>query len=156
MFHSLWNAIKWVGVKLQSPLLLIIRLYWGYQFLITGFGKFLNLHSVAEYFQTLNIPFPYPSVVLAAGTEFIGGALLILGLFSRVIAIPLLILLFMAYFTAGHDSLISLFTEFDPEPFFRETPFLFAYATLLIFCFGPGKFSADYFVSGAYKNKEMP
>src|SRR5437660_1738239 len=90
MFDRLCTTVKWIGVSLQSPFLLVIRLYWGYQFAIAGFGKFLNLGGVAEYFQTLGIPLPYLNATLAASTELIGGLLLILGLYSRLITIPLL------------------------------------------------------------------
>lgn len=156
MFKSIWNGFKWLGDSLQSPLLLVLRLYWGYQFAVTGYGKLLNLGGVSEYFQSLGIPFPYLNALLAGSTEFIGGTLLFVGLFSRIIPIPLLGVMLVAYITTASDSLISLFLQFNPEPFFRETPFLFAYATLLVFCFGPGKISVDYWFTGAYKNKEMP
>ena len=32
-----------VADLLQSPLLLVIRLYWGWQFVQTGYGKLTNL-----------------------------------------------------------------------------------------------------------------
>lgn len=153
---NLWNRVKVIGNFLQSPLLLIIRLYWGYQLAITGLGKFLHLGNTADYFHTLGIPFPFLNAILAGSTEMIGGILLFLGLFSRIAAIPVLFVMAVAYATANHDSLIALFTQFDPDPFFKESPFLFAYAALLIFCFGPGKLSIDYWLTGAYKNKQMP
>lgn len=156
MFQFLWRAIKKVGNFLQSPLLLIIRLYWGYELFITGLGKFLHLQNTSDYFASLGIPFPYLNALFAGGIECIGGLLLFLGLFSRLAAIPVLFTLAIAYLTAGYDSLIELFENLNPDPFFHETPFLFAYAALLIFCFGPGKISLDYWLTGDYKQKEMP
>lgn len=155
MFLNIWDTVRVIGNYLQSPFLLLIRLYWGYQFALTGIGKFLNLEQIASYFQTLGIPFPYLNAATAGFVELVGGSLLILGLFSRLAAIPLLFVMFIAYLTAGHEALISLF-NLDPDPFFKSTAFLFTYASLLIFCFGPGKFSIDYWLSGAYKKREMP
>ena len=42
----------WVSLvsKLQSPFLLIIRLYWGWQFFLTGKGKLMNLDRTAGFF----------------------------------------------------------------------------------------------------------
>src|SRR5580693_932377 len=42
--------------KLQSPFLLIIRLYWGWHFFLTGKGKLMNLDRTAGFFATLHIP----------------------------------------------------------------------------------------------------
>lgn len=138
-----WNWVTGIGTSLQSPLLLVIRLYWGYQFAVGGFGKFSNLDTVAGYFESLSIPLPYINAILAASAEFFGGILLFLGLFSRLAALPLLGVMAVAYLTAGHDALVALFTQFDPEPFFHDSAFLFTYATLIVFCFGPGSYSCD-------------
>ena len=156
MLKSLGNAIKWIGHFLQSPVLLLIRLYWGYQFAVAGFGKLMSLDSVTQFFQTLGIPYPYYNAILAGSVEMVGGALLFLGLISRIAAIPLLFVTCVAYYTASHDALVTLIIQFDPGPFFQDSVFLFAYAALLVFCFGPGKISFDYWVTDAHKNKEMP
>lgn len=156
MFQRGWMAIKKMQESLQSLFLLVIRLYWGYQFAITGFGKLMNPQQAADFFHSLGIPFPELNAVLAGSMELFGGICLFLGLFSRFISIPLLFVMLMAYVTAGHASLVTLFTEFDPDPFFHDTAFLFAYATLLIFLFGPGKYSVDYWLTGTYKTKQMP
>jgi putative oxidoreductase len=43
---------------LQSPLLLAIRMYWGWQFYQTGLGKLQNIPKVVDFFTSLGIPFP--------------------------------------------------------------------------------------------------
>jgi uncharacterized membrane protein YphA (DoxX/SURF4 family) len=48
------KALNW----LQSPLLLAIRLYWGWQFAQDGYGKLTHLEKVTQYFTTLNLPMP--------------------------------------------------------------------------------------------------
>ena len=51
--------------KLQSPLLLILRLYFGWQFFQTGKGILMHLDKIAGYFATLHIPMPKLNAALA-------------------------------------------------------------------------------------------
>ena len=127
---------------LQSPLLLAVRLYWGWSFFLTGRGKLLHLHRTAEYFGSLGIPLPQLNAALAGGTECLGGLLLIAGLFSRVASLPLVFCLSIAYLTAEREALQSFFR--DPDKFTGATPFLFLFAVLVVLAFGPGRFSLDH------------
>ena len=156
MLKFFWTQVAAIGNSMSSFLLLIIRLYWGYQFVITGIGKLSHLSSIADYFHSLGIPLPYLNALLAGSTEFLGGSLLFLGLFSRIAAIPLFFTLSVAYLTAGREALSTLITKLDPSLFFSDTAFLFIYAVLIVFCFGPGKISFDYWLTGANKTKKMP
>ena len=63
----------------QSPFLLLVRLYWGWQFMQTGWGKLHNLAQVAQFFAGLGIPAPGPTALFVGCVEFFGGLLLILG-----------------------------------------------------------------------------
>src|SRR5262249_31150765 len=67
---------------LQSPLLLLVRLYWGWQFFQTGLGKLRDTDKVVDFFISLNIPHPVFTAHLVGGLECVGGALLFLGLGS--------------------------------------------------------------------------
>ncbi len=89
-----------VASALRSPLLLAIRLYWGFQFAQTGWGKLQNLERVTGFFANLGIPFPHANAVFVAGLELVGGVLLILGLGSRLIALLLTGDMVVAYLTA--------------------------------------------------------
>ena len=128
----------------QSLLLLVVRLYWGWQFFQTGKGKLTNLAKISEYFQSLGIPFPHANAPLAGMTECAGGILLLVGLLSRLMSIPLTILLVIAYCTADLEAVKNIFA--DPDKFFSADPFLFLYAVALILLFGPGKFSVDWII----------
>src|SRR5690348_2415855 len=86
IFNSSCRLFVRAAGYLQSPLLLAIRLYWGWQFFQTGKGKLMNLDRTAEFFQSLHIPMPRLNACLAGGTECIGGLLLLLGLGSRLIS----------------------------------------------------------------------
>ena len=126
---------------LQSPLLLIIRLYWGYAFMQTGWGKLMNLDRTAGFFETLHIPMPRLNAIMAGSTECFGGVLLALGLFARPAAVPLTFTMLVAYATADREALLGIFSA--PDKFLGADPFLFLLAAVIVLAFGPGKFSLD-------------
>jgi putative oxidoreductase len=130
-----------VGTFLQIPLLLGIRLYWGWQFKGTGWGKLSNLDNVTKYFASLHIPAPHLNAAMAASTELVGGLLLMVGLFSRFVSLALMGVMCVAYATAERDSLMAIFS--DTDKFTGATPFLFLFACTIIFAFGPGPISLD-------------
>src|SRR5436309_1910689 len=84
---------------LQSPFLLFVRLYWGWQLIESGWGKLHNLDRVTQFFTSLNLPMPAKMAVFIACVEFFGGLFLALGLFSRMTALVLTINMLMAYIT---------------------------------------------------------
>lgn len=126
---------------LQSPFLLAVRLYWGWQFAQTGWGKLHNIAKITDFFASLNIPFPSVSAHFISGLELIGGILLILGLGSRFISLLLACNMFVAYWTADHEALTSIFS--DPDKFTAASPYTFLFASLMILIFGAGLFSLD-------------
>jgi putative oxidoreductase len=130
----------------RSPLLLAIRLYWGWQFAQSGWGKLHSLPKVTEFFSSLNIPFPGVNAHFVAGLEFVGGVLLILGLGSRLISLLLVCNMLVAYWTADYQALFSVFS--DPGKFYVADPFTFLFASLLILIFGAGFFSLDTLIFG--------
>src|SRR5258707_7321676 len=75
-----------VSSNLQSPFLLAVRLYWGWQFMQTGWGKLTDIGKVIGFFTDLGIPAPALNAYFVSALEFGGGLLLILGLGSRLIA----------------------------------------------------------------------
>ena len=126
---------------LQSPFLLAVRLYWGWQFAQTGWGKLHNLAKITDFFASLNIPFPAMTAHFVASLEFVGGILLILGLGSRAIGLLLSINMFVAYVTADREALTAVFS--DPGKFYIADPFTFLFASVIVLIFGAGLFSVD-------------
>ncbi len=130
--------------SLRSPFLLLVRLYWGWQFTQTGLGKLHHLPRVAQFFSSLNIPLPGASAAFVSWLEVVGGILLILGLASRVTALLLAIDMFVAYLTSDVMALHAVIS--NPGKFYNADPFTFLFAALLILIFGPGKFALDSFL----------
>jgi putative oxidoreductase len=126
---------------LQSPFLLVVRVYWGWQISQNGWGKLHNLPHVTEFFSSLGLPAPGFTAAFVSTFEFLAGILLILGLFSRIAALGLTIDMSMAYWTADRESLFAFIS--NPGKFYTADPYTFLFAGLLILIFGPGKLSLD-------------
>ena len=137
--YGLWvKAASW----LQSPFLLAIRLYWGWQFFQTGMGKLENIGHVTQFFQSLNIPLPGANAWLVAIMECFGGLLLMVGAGSRLVAFALAFDMVIAYITADSDAVKSIFS--DSDKFVQAAPFPFLFMTLVVLAFGAGVFSVDW------------
>jgi putative oxidoreductase len=145
IIEKLYRLLIAAASSLQSPFLLVVRLYWGWQLEQSGWGKLHNIDKVTEFFLSLGLPAPGLTAHFIASLEFVGGVLLILGLASRLIAVPLTINLIVAFIIADHDALMSVFS--DPDKFYAAAPYTFLVASLLILIFGPGLFSVDAAIS---------
>jgi putative oxidoreductase len=126
----------------QSLLLLFVRLVWGWGFFQAGWGKLGNLEQVTGFFTELGIPAPGFQAVFVALLETTGGLLVLVGLFSRLISIPLIVTMIVAYITSEKEAIAALFS-IDYEDFFAATPWLYLFACMLILFFGPGRLSID-------------
>jgi putative oxidoreductase len=138
---SLRSRFEALADFLRSPLLLVLRVYWGWQFVQTGWGKLMHLERTAGFFRDLGIPAPQLNAIMAGGTECLGGLLLVLGLWARVASVPLIFTMVVAYATAEREALRLITTE--PDKFTSAAPFLFLVVCLIVLAFGPGTFSLD-------------
>src|SRR6201993_689810 len=139
--------------SLQSPFLLLIRLFWGWQFFQAGTGHLNNMPKFVEFFTGLGIPAPALNAHFVALLETGGGILLALGLGSRIISLLLAGDMFVAFVPAERESLQSIFS--DPDKFFNASPHNFLFIALLILAFGPGKLSLDHLIT-TYRKKHIP
>jgi putative oxidoreductase len=126
---------------LQSPLLFAIRIYWGWQFIESGWGKLHNLDHVTQFFTSLNIPQPHMAAVSCSLVEFVGGILFALGFGSRIVSFVLFINMTVAYWTADREAWGHIFN--DPGKFYAADPYTFWFAALLILILGAGSWSLD-------------
>ena len=134
---------------LQSPFLLAVRLYWGWQFAQSGWGKLHHLAKITDFFSSLRIPFAAANAHFVSGLEFVGGILLIVGLGSRLIGLLLAGNMLVAYWTADREALSSIFS--DPGKFYVADPYTFLFASTMVLIFGAGLFSLDAFWAKRYR-----
>ena len=133
------SAASW----LQSPALLLIRLAWGFQLYESGWGHLTHVAATVKQFEEWHIPFPLINVYLSGSVELVGGVLLMLGLFSRFISVPLFFNFCVAYATASPDAVKDLLHFRNPDGFINDAAFPFLVTSVLICAFGPGKLSLD-------------
>ena len=86
--------------RLRDPLLLALRLFIGWQFFVTGKGKLASIDNVVAFFTHLGLPMPGLTAHFVAWVELLGGALLFVGLFTRLTALVLTVNMAVAYLTA--------------------------------------------------------
>ncbi len=141
---KIYRGIVFLGNALQSPFLLLVRIIWGYQFFKSGLGKLSNLSTVVEFFESLNIPFPTLNAALVGSIECLGGLCLLFGVLSRFASIPLFCVMATALATADYEALSDAYNNF--AHLLERPPMTFLMAVLIIFVFGPGKYSVDYMV----------
>jgi len=113
--------LKWIGSLLTTIFRglsnltwipqLLMRLFVGYFFMTSGWGKIHDLASFAQNFAGWGIPYPAFNAALSAYTEFIGGALTIAGLGMRFVSIPMIINMIVAILSVKLKEVSSL-TDF--------------------------------------------
>ena len=143
----------------QPALLLLLRLYFGYGFYKSGLGKLQNIETTAEYFDGLHIPLPTLSAYLAGATECFGGLLFLFGVASRLVTIPLIFTMLVAYLTQHIEEFRPLWTlkadgSYNPATFFKAAPFPYLLTALIVLLFGPGAFSIDGLLKWFLNRKE--
>ena len=121
----------------KSLSLLLARLVVAYGFYEPAMMKWQDISSVAEWFGSMGIPFPTLNAYLSASTEITGVILLTLGLLTRFISLPLIVVMIVAIIT------VHLPNGFSAGDNGYEIPL---YYMLFLFIFvtnGAGKFSLD-------------
>ena len=141
---SAYEAACVMLASLKNPLLLAIRLYWGWQFATDGWGKLTHLDRVTDYFGgSLHLPAPGATALFVALVELIGGILFALGIGSRLVSLVLFVNMTMAYLAAPDDRVNFSHIFSKPEDFYGAGPYTYWFAALLIMILGPGLFALD-------------
>ena len=146
-----YSAVKLLDY-LKSPLLLAIRLYWGWELAQDGWGKLHNLDKVTGYFATLNLPQPHMTALGVSLLELVGGAFFALGLGTRLFAFLLFANMTVAFVVAEPEALSAILS--DPDKFQAASAYNDWFATLLILILGPGYLALDTLVRHFYGKSE--
>jgi putative oxidoreductase len=119
----------------------IARLSVGLEFFESGRGKIFKLDELGNYFADLGIPLPHLNALVVSWTELVAGFCLILGFLSRIVALPLAIIMMVAIFTA-HIQKVKTVGDF----FYLPEVLLLVLLVWLVFS-GPGKLSIDHLIA---------
>jgi len=131
------DKIETITNSFKDIPLLIIRLTLAYGFFTPAINKWKNIDGIASWFESMNYPLPILNAYLAAGTELLGVILLVLGFASRLISIPLMIVMLVAIFT------VHFANGWEASNNGFEIPFYYLVMLLVIIIYGPGKFSLE-------------
>ncbi len=117
--------------------LLFIRLTLAYGFYTPAMNKWSDIESVAAWFEGMGYPLPSLNAYMAASTEIAGVVLLTLGFASRIISIPLIIIMLVAIFTVHGGN------GFEASANGFEIPLYYLVMLFTILIYGPGKYSVE-------------
>ena len=131
---------KWFRGKGVSFLILVMRVSFGILFFIHGFDKMMNFNSiVATYPNVLGFG-SYMSLMVSIFCEFCCSLFLIAGLLVRLITIPMIVAMGVAFFDV-HDAML-------PE---GELALIYFIVFIILFVVGSGRFSIDYLLDAKFK-----
>ena len=119
--------------RVISVILLAVRVFFGVLFFIHGVDKMMNFSALSESFPNVLGFGSYMSLLVAIFCEFCCSLFLIAGLLQRVILIPMIISMGIAFFDV-HDAML-------PG---GELALIYLVVFIILFFTGPGRYSIDY------------
>ena len=129
---------------------LAVRIVVGWVFLWSGWGKLQILPRMVENFRSWDIPAPEILAPFVSGMEFMGGLLLLVGLLTRIVSIPMMIIMLVAIASAKWGDVDSLQTLLG----FEEISYFVMFGYLAVA--GPGPVSLDHFILKATLKERPP
>lgn len=129
--EALSKYFSWLGP-------LFARIVVGWVFMWSGWEKLNALPQITKNFVEWGIPHSEIMAPFVSGVEFFGGLFLLLGLFTRIAGVPLVIVMIVAIISAKWDQVDSLETLLG----FEEVSYMALFGWLAIA--GPGPISLDY------------
>ena len=123
-----------------SAFILILRLFFGVMFFIHGLGKMMNFSELSLTYPSVFGLGSYMTLMLAVFTEFCCSLFLIAGLLFRIMVLPMIVAMAVAFFDI-HDG-------FLPE---GELALIYMSVFIILYFVGPGRFSFDYLIDVKFK-----
>lgn len=122
------------------PAAILIRLAVGFVFLVAGIRKLVDIESGVGFFGTIGIPMPEVMFPFVAVMEVLCGLLIVIGLVTRLAAIPLAIIMIVALITTKLPQLPEGASDFLNAARLDVTMLLCA---IYLAWVGAGRWSAD-------------
>ena len=142
MLDNIYARTKNILSNGQNISLLFARLGVAYGFYEPAMQKWSDISSVASWFSSIGIPLPTLNAYMAASTELLGVVLLVLGLFTRLISVPLMFVMIVAIMT------VHLSHGFAAGDNGFEIPLYYMLFLALFASYGAGKISLDHLLFG--------
>ena len=119
---------------------LIFRLILAYGFYGPAIKKASNVNGIIEWFTSMGIPAPALNAYMATATECAGVVCLLLGLATRIISVPLMVVMVVAVKTVHWEH------GFACSDNGFEVPFYYFFMLFSLIVTGPGKVSLDHLI----------
>jgi putative oxidoreductase len=126
--------------RVISVILLAVRVFFGVLFFMHGVDKMMNFSSLSESFPSVFGLGSYMSLMVAVFCEFCCSLFLVAGLLQRLILIPMIISMGVAFFGI-HDAIL-------PD---GELALIYFVVFIILFLTGPGRYSIDYLLDNKFR-----
>ncbi|HEX6813609.1 MAG TPA: DoxX family protein [Planctomycetota bacterium] len=137
------RQVRALSRRLEPVAPLMTRLVLGWAFVRTGQGKLVQFDRTVDFFAAVGIWVPNVSAAFIATLEFVGGAMLCLGLGTRVCAMLLSCTMVVAALTADRARLFGAFAADGGYGPIEVVPLLFLLFLLWLVADGGGLVSLD-------------
>jgi putative oxidoreductase len=126
--------------KLVSLLILAVRVFFGVMFFTHGLQKMMNFSVLSDSFPSVLGLGSYTTLMVSIFCEFCCSLFLIAGLLHRLVLIPMIVTMAVAFFDI-HDAMM-------PE---GELALIYLIVFIILFFTGPGRYSFDYLIDTKFK-----
>lgn len=134
------QAFRGKGV---SVLILAVRVFFGVLFFVHGVSKMSHFNELVAGFPDVLGFGSYMSLMVAIFCEFCCSLFLIAGLMHRLVLIPMIVSMAVAFFDV-HDALL-------PE---GELSLIYMVVFFVLFLVGPGRYSLDYLIDNKFRKEK--
>ncbi len=137
---------QYCSEKVGSLLILALRVFFGVLFFTHGLDKMINFNTLSETYPSVLGFGSYMTLMVSIFCEFACSLFLIAGLMERVVLLPMIASMAVAFFDI-HDGMF-------PE---GELSLIYLILFVVLLLTGPGRYSIDYLIDMKFqKEKKAP
>ena len=126
-----------------SLLILVVRVFFGVLFFTHGLDKLMNFNSLVDSYPNVLGFGSYTTLMVTVFCEFCCSLFLIAGLLVRIMAVPMIVAMGVAFFDV-HDAMM-------PE---GELALIYFIMFIVLFVTGPGRYSVDYLIDMKFQKEK--
>ena len=126
-----------------SLLILIFRVFFGVLFFIHGIDKMMNFQILSENYPSIMGLGSYMTLMVTIFCEFCCSLFLITGLMVRIMLLPMILSMAVAFFDV-HDAILSQ----------GELSLIYLISFVVLYFTGPGKYSIDYLIDLRFQKEK--
>lgn len=128
-----------------SLLIFLMRIFFGVLFFTHGLDKLMNFNELSYTYPDVLGFGSYMTLMVTIFCEFCCSLFLIAGLLVRIMTIPMIIAMGVAFFDV-HDAMM-------PE---GELALIYFIMFMILFFVGPGRYSVDYLIDNRFRKETAP